>query len=118
LGKSDVRDRVWIVRRIVVNNDMRAGESAKSQRRDEFAGAPCHRDPHDATGALQTAQNFGGLVGSDAPRNAEGNFSARKRTAFGFICHECLPQSALRFSENVTPLSRDTQRAFARATLK
>jgi hypothetical protein len=66
-----VCDRVWVLGRVVVHDDVRAGERAEGERRDELARALCHPDAHLTSGALQPAQNLHGLVRRDPARDAE-----------------------------------------------
>jgi hypothetical protein len=78
-----VRDGVGVLGRVVVHDDVRAGERTEGERRDELTRALRHPDAHGAAGALQPAQDLHGLVGGDTARDAQRDAAARELGALG-----------------------------------
>ena len=71
LGKCDVSDRIGIIRRIIVDDDVTARKRAKRQWLHKLTSPLRHRDSDRTARSLQSAQYFDGLVGRDAAADAE-----------------------------------------------
>ena len=65
---------IRIIRRIVVYDYVRPRKRPKGQRLDKLAGAFCHAHADDAAGALQSAQDFGRLIGRDSTADTQRYF--------------------------------------------
>ena len=66
LRKIDMSNRVGIFRRVIVNQNVIFGQSAKRQRLDKFGRVSRHRHANLATRFLQQAQNLNRFIGGNS----------------------------------------------------
>lgn len=69
-------DRVWIIGRVVVDDDVTSRDGAEGEGLDEFASPFGHRNSDGAACLLQSAQDLDSFVGGDPTANS-------KRDSFG-----------------------------------
>jgi hypothetical protein len=80
LREGYVSNRIGIVGRIIIDNDMAARKRAKRQRLHKLTRPPGHRHSDRATGLLKSSEHFDSLVSSDTATDSKRNIRIDRRS--------------------------------------
>src|SRR5207244_6861597 len=73
LREGDVRDRIRVLRREIIDNNVRTRDRAKSKWLNKLTSVPRHADSDGTIRSLQAAQDLDRLVSGNPAGNAQRN---------------------------------------------